>query len=426
MATAKLTKRYIDGLKATSKRYSVYDVELKGFGVLVLPSGIMSYIVEYRPDGGGRNVSKKRMTLGRVGEITPDQARTLARDRLAEVRHGADPLTDRQTKRRELKLSEFIDQWEADNPVSKRTGRPMRSLTRSYTLARLRNHVVPLLGKKRVSDVTVDDVNDMIRRIARGETAKEAPSLKKRGRIKVRGGDGAALKVSSDLSIIFNYAIEKQIVQTNPVTHARKPRAGKRHDFLSAADFAKIGQALVDLEIEGGNPFGIAILRLIMLTGARPGEIEGLTWTEVDLEHQCLRLAQSKTGYSARPLSQAAVNILTALPRTQSPYVFPATRGEGHYKGAKKLWNQARTKAGLPGRIRYHARHAMATIALSDGVDAVSVAAILGHKGPRTTLATYAHVINTSAARAAENVGSKIAMAMLITTENPAEHSDHT
>src|SRR3546814_14607122 len=63
-------------------RYPVYDAELKGFGVIVLPSGIISYIVEYRPDGGGRNVAKKRMTLGRVGEITPDQARTLARDRL--------------------------------------------------------------------------------------------------------------------------------------------------------------------------------------------------------------------------------------------------------------------------------------------------------------------------------------------------------
>src|SRR3546814_12719248 len=90
--------------------------------------------------------------------------------------------------------------------------------------------------------------------------------------------------------------------------HARKPRAGKRHEFLSAADFAKMGQALADLETEGGNPIGIAVLRMTMLTGARPGEIEGLTWAEVDMENQCLRLAQSKTGDSARPLSQAAVS----------------------------------------------------------------------------------------------------------------------
>lgn len=413
MATEKLTKRHINGLNAATKPYRHYDTELKGFGVLVLPSGIKSYIVEYRPDGGGRNVSKKRMTLGRVGELTPEQARTLARDRLSEVRCGVDPLSDRQTKRRELKLAEFIDQWETDAPVSKRTGKPMKALTRTYMLARLRHHVVPILGRKRVSAVTVDDVNDMIRRIAKGETAKDVLSTKKRGRIKVRGGDGAALKVASDLSIVFNYAIERRVVLANPVTHARKPRAGKRHEFLSAAEFAQIGQALSDLEAEGCNPAGVAILRLILLTGARPSEIEGLNWAEVDLEHQCLRLTQSKTGYSVRPLAQAAANILAATPRSKSPYVFPATRGDGHFTGSKKIWNQARAKAGLPGRVRYHARHAMATFALADGVDAVSVAAILGHKGPRTTLATYAHVIDKSAARAVEAMGSKIATAML-------------
>lgn len=413
VATEKLTKRHIDGLKSATKPYRHYDTELKGFGVLVLPSGIKSYIVEYRPDGGGRNVAKKRMTLGRVGELTPEQARTLARDRLAEVRRGVDPLSDRQTKRRELKLAEFIDQWEADAPASKRTGKPMKALTRSYMLARLRHHVVPILGRKRVSDVTVDDINDMIRRVAKGETAKDARSTKKRGRIRVRGGDGAARKVASDLSIVFNYAIEKRVVLANPVTHARKPRAGKRHEFLSAGEFAQIGQALTELESEGRNPAGIAILRLILLTGARPSEIEGLSWAEVDIEHRCLRLSQSKTGYSVRPLAKAAAAILEATTRGKSPYVFPATRGDGHFTGSKKIWNQARSKAGLPGRVRYHARHAMATFALADGVDAVSVAAILGHKGPRTTLATYAHVIDKSAANAIEAMGNKIATAML-------------
>ena len=107
------------------------------------------------------------------------------------------------------------------------------------------------------------------------------------------------------------------------------------------------------------------------------------------------------------------MNILSAIERDRSAFVFPATRGDGHFKGAKKIWNQARSKAGLPGRVRYHARHAMATFALADGVDAVSVAAILGHKGPRTTLATYAHVIDKSAAHAVENVGGKIATALM-------------
>jgi hypothetical protein len=300
MPTAKLTKRYIDGLKPGDTRFAVYDTDLKGFGVQVLPSGMMSYTVEYRPEGGGRNVAKKRMTLGRVSELTPDEARSLARDRLSEVRHGKDPLSDRQTKRREMTISALVDQWETANPVGKRTGRPMTARAQTFTLARLRNHVVPILGKKRVSEVNVDDVNDMIRRISKGETAKDAASPKKRGRIKVRGGAGAARKVASDLSIIFGFAIELRIVQANPVAHARKPRAGKRHEFLSPAELSMMAQALSVMEAEGVNSIGIAILRTIMLTGARPGEIEGLKWSEVDFENQCLRLAESKKTQSSR------------------------------------------------------------------------------------------------------------------------------
>lgn len=425
LATEKLTKRHIDGLRPSDKPYRHYDTELKGFGVLVLPSGIKSYIVEYRPDGGGRNVAKKRMTLGRVGVLTPDQARTIARERLAEVRHGNDPLADRLTKRRELKLSELIDQWEIENPPGKRTRRPMKELTRAYTISRLRNHVDPILGKKRVSNVTVDDVSDMIRRIAKGETAKDCPSAKKRGRIMVRGGEGAALKVASDLSIIFGYAIEKGLVSFNPVTHARKPRAGKRNSFLSAKEFTQMAQAFSELEAEGVNPTGIAILRLMMLTGARPGEIEGLVWSEVDLDYGCLNLANTKTGYSVRPLPMAAVTLLKKQPHTESPFVFPATRGAGHFTGAKKIWNQARTRAELPDRVRYHARHAMATLALADGWDAVSVAAIMGHRGPRTTLATYAHVLDANAMKAVQNVGQKIAASMEVTGDKRGRRNCH-
>src|SRR3546814_18313732 len=99
---------------------------------------------------------------------------------------------------------------------------------------------------------------------------------------------------SSDVCSSDLYAIERRIVQANPVTHARKPRAGKRHEFLSDAEFAKMGQALADLETEGGNPIGIAVLRMTMLTDSRPGEIEGLTWAEVDMENNSLRLSQGK------------------------------------------------------------------------------------------------------------------------------------
>jgi integrase len=413
MATARITKRLVDSLISNHRRYVVYDTEVKGFGVRVATSGMATYIVEYRPDGGGRNVIKKRMSLGRVGEITPEQARKIARDRLSEVRHGHDPLADRQTKRRELTISGLIELWDEENPPGRRSGKPMEPLTKAYTLARLRHHVLPILGRKRVSGVTVDDVNDFIRRVSNGETARNAPSTKRRGRIKIKGGEGAARKVAADLSLIFGYAIEKRIVAANPVAAARKPRPGKRYDFLSVDEFAAMGKALAELENEGVNPTGIAVLRLLLLTGARPSEIESLKWSEVDQQGRCLRLAKSKTGYSVRPLSQAALDLIKAQPlRSNSPFVFPASRGDGHFIGSKKIWAQARERAGLPNRVRYHARHAIASIALSEGIDVASVAALMGHKGPRTTLAVYAHVIDSRAAQAADSIGAKIASAM--------------
>ena len=409
MPAEKITKRLVDSLTPKDRPYITFDTDLKGFGVRVMPSGVATYVVEYRPDGGGRKVTKKRMTIGRVGELTPDQARDIARDRLGEVRHGHDPLADRQTKRRELNITDLIDQWAEENPPGRRTGKPMEPRTHDNTKARLRHHVVPILGRKRVSAVTIDDVNDFIRRVTKGETARSFPSAKKRGRINVRGGPGAALKVCSDLSLIFNYAIEKRVVTANPVTAARKPKPGKRYDFLSAEEFGKIGEALIALEAEGVNPIGIAILRVILLTGARPCEIEGLKWSEIDVERRCLRLQKSKIGHSSRPLSSAALDILVTQPRhANSPFVFPATRGDGYFTDSKNTWVLARNLAGLPNRVRYHARHAMASFALSEGIDVVSVAALLGHKGPRTTLTTYAHVIDGRASQAAQDVGALI------------------
>lgn len=413
MAKIKITKRFVDSLKSTDKVVTHYDSELKGFGVRLMPSGVASYIIEYRPDGGGRNVAKKRMVIGRVGEITPDQARKVAQDKLSEVRHGNDPLADRQTKRKEIKVKDLIDQWEEEKPTSKRTGKPMAERTRTYMLARLRHHVVPILGSKRVGEVNVDDVNNLIRRISKGETKKDAVSPNKHGRIRVRGGEGAARKVAGDLSIIFSYAVERKVVLSNPVSAARKPRAGKRYDFLRSEEVTALGKVLSDMEAEGANKSGIAILRLIILTGARPSEIEGLRWSEVDLQGRCLRLGNTKTGHSQRPLSPLAVDVLKGVERVNgSPWVFPATKGNGHFVSSKKIWNRARERAGLPDRVRYHARHAVASLALSEGHDVASVAAIMGHAGPRTTLAIYAHVLDERAVRAADDIGSKIGAAM--------------
>jgi integrase len=164
----------------------------------------------------------------------------------------------------------------------------------------------------------------------------------------VKGGSGAARKVASDLSMLFSFAARKHLVKINPVTEARKPKAGKRTDYLRTSEVVAIGAALDEMEAAGANKRGLDILRLIILTGCRPAEIEALKWTEVDPQQCSLMLEASKTDASARPISSEAMAIITAQPIIEgSPFVFPATRGDSHFQGSKKLWAEVRIKAKL-------------------------------------------------------------------------------
>jgi hypothetical protein len=172
----KLTKTFVDGLEARPKPYRVFDTELKGLAVRVAPTGDKRWQVEYRPYPGGRDTPKKRITLGPTNVLTADEARNQAKAILADAAKGTDPAAEKLEKRREIKMSGLIDIYENDGCRvlrGTRIGQPMKPKTKSYTLARLRNHVVPLIGKKRVSEVTPEDIVQMVSDIASGKTAKD-------------------------------------------------------------------------------------------------------------------------------------------------------------------------------------------------------------------------------------------------------------
>jgi hypothetical protein len=111
--TMKLTKRSVDALSSRRKQYVEYDTDLTGFGVAVYPSGIKSWICEYRPHGGGRGIAKKRVTLGKITQLTVEQARKTAADMLAAVRLGGDPALEKAERRASVTISELIDVFDA-------------------------------------------------------------------------------------------------------------------------------------------------------------------------------------------------------------------------------------------------------------------------------------------------------------------------
>lgn len=410
-----MTKRIVDAAEKKDKRYYVWDSELPGFGLRVETSGAKTFIVRYRAEGGGRSAAQRFVTVGRYGPLTPEQARKQAKVILGGVAKGEDPADERRAKRREMKISGLVDLYEEEGCViqrGKRHGQPMKPLTKQLTLARLRNHVVPLLGHKRVSEVNAGDIERFVRDVTAGKTSRDE-KIGPRKRIIVKGGEGAARKVVRDLSAVFSFAIRSEIVERNPCdTAAVRKTDNQRDRFLTLDEVTRLGTALDELEADGVNPKAANIARLWALTGCRREEIASLKWTEVNLADGLLELDDSKTGKSVRPLGAAAVALLQSLPReVGSGYVFPAERGDGYFQGTKRIWAKAVKKAGLPGVTPHTLRHTIGSTAISTGEALALTGAILGHSNPRST-AIYAHVQNDPSRRAANRVTKKIAAAL--------------
>lgn len=415
MAQAKLTKRYVDAVLPQTKAFIVYDTELTGFGLRVAPSGTKTWQVEYRPYPGGRDVPKRRMALGATTALAPDEARRKARDILSSAATGGDPARERGAKRREMKIAALIDLYEAEGCYVQRgirQGQAMKPQTKSFTLARLRNHVVALLGTKRANEVTASDVERMVRDITAGKTAKDE-KVGPRRRIIVRGGEGAARKVARDLSAVFSFAIRQKIVAANPCDIAAiRKTDNRRSRYLSIEEVRRLGQALETLQAQGVNPKALNITRLWALTGCRRDEIAALRWQEIDFNHSCLKLDDTKTGASMRPLASPALALLASIHRQAgSDYVFPATTGKGHYQGTKRIWPKVIKLADLPGVTPHTLRHTLGSAAVSTGETLAMTGAILGHSNHRST-SIYAHIQRDPAAQAADRAVGPLAAAL--------------
>jgi hypothetical protein len=149
---AKLSKRAIDASLPVKRPTVIYDTDLKGFGVRLAPSGALSWFIEYRPGAGGRRVAKKRYGLG-GRELTPEEARTLAKQTLASIALGNDPSATRQTQRQMPTLREFGEEYLEDEAEAKLKLRTVANY-RIY----LRKHVFPALGSSKINVITRGDI----------------------------------------------------------------------------------------------------------------------------------------------------------------------------------------------------------------------------------------------------------------------------
>lgn len=395
---AKLTKSLIDQTKANDRDTFYWDNEVTGFGLKVTPAGRKVYICKYR-FGSGRRAPTRRMTIGAHGSPwTVEAARKEARNILAKVALGEDPAREKQSAKKVLTIRELCDEYLEHGTTLKKAS------TLATDRGRIERHIKPLIGHIRLSEISRATVTRFMKDVADGKTATDQKTGH-RGRAIVKGGKGTAARTVGLLGGIFSYAVDAGLMTNNPVRGVKRYRDRKSQRFLSASELIRFGQALRDAEANGANPHAVAILRLLILTGCRKGEIQCLQWPQIDFDLGFLRLPDSKTGYSVRPLNGPAKSILKGQPKHQdTEFVFPSNSPDKPYVGTPKVWQKVREAAGI-GDVRLHdLRHSFASIAVSGGASLPVIGALLGHKDAATT-AQYAHLGDDPVRGVVEAVG---------------------
>jgi integrase len=255
----------------------------------------------------------------------------------------------------------------------------------------IKNHIIPRLGTRKVASISFADVERLHREMHRTPMA--------------------ANRVLSLLSKMFNLAERWGLRKgTNPTKHVRRYRERKVHRHLSEIEVARFAKILREAESSADptvavNPRAVAIIRLLMFTGCRRGEVLNLKWSEVDLDRNLIRLEDSKTGPKIVPLNSAAREVIAAQAGVpDNPYVFPGTKPGRPLHDIKGPWDHIRQRAGLEGVRLHDLRHNFASFAAAGGLSLHMIGRLLGHRTPLTT-ARYADLADDPARRASEKVG---------------------
>ncbi len=383
MPKRSLSKTVVDGLRPHASEYIIWDEDLAGFGVRVKPTGVRSYVIQYRDRQTGVS---RRKTLGAHGPLLSlHKAKERARVLLGAAVGGADPIGDEKARRAEPFFKELAADYLEQHAVPKK-----RPASLSNDRSMLNGIILPKLGHLRVGAIKSRDIHLL-------HTGLKATPYR-------------ANRVLSLLSKIFSVGVQWGLRADNPAKGIERYHEDRRERWLSDDEITRLLAALA----EHPNQIAANAIRLQLLTGARIGEVLTARWGDIDFERGVWTKPSHHTKQKRTehlPLSAPALALLLTIKERADasvPFVFPgriADRPLAHLKG---FWKSVTAAAGLSNYRMHDNRHTHASHLVSSGLSLEIVGRLLGHTSPMTTR-RYAHLADDPLRGAANRFGAKIA-----------------
>jgi integrase len=367
-----------------------YDTEVAGFGVRVTANGARSFILNYYAASG----RERRITVGDHREWTVTEARKEALRLRHLISKGGDPAADRKAAREAPTVADLIERFEQEHLPR------LRASTIAEYRSMLSKYIAPHFGKHmKVAEVGFSDIDKLHRRIS-----GDAPYR--------------ANRVASVCSKMFALSVRWGMRTDNPAKGIERNREKPRKRYLSGDELGRLVAALA------AHPDREAadIVRLLLLTGSRKGEILAMRNADLDLGVGVWSKAAENVKQNVDhtvPLSAPARQLLSEIRTRQqqaSPnkplgtYVFPGANSRAHRLGIERAWKRLCKAAGIEGLHVHDLRHSFASQLVSTGHSLEMIGALLGHSRPSTT-ARYAHMFTDPQRAAVERVGAVIEQA---------------
>jgi integrase len=348
----KLTKRLVDSL-AHPERGQVFlrDDELRGFALRVT-AGSKSFVLEKEINGRVR-----RMTIGRYGALTLEQARRLAQEKIGEIAKGGDPADTRQQRMRRATFGDLEKMYLERHAVHK------KSL--STDVCALNRHL-SIWRNRRLSTITKTMVSAL------------------HAHLGAAGHKTGGNRVVALLRTMFNLARDWGVYDgENPASRIKFFKEVARDRFVTLDELPRLWAALR----KEPNPYVRATFLVGLLTGARRSEVLTMRWADLDLRQSIWTIPDTKAGRQhVIPLAGPALNEILALPRIEgNPYVFCGRWGRSHLVNVSKPWRRIRKQAKLEDVRIHDLRRTLGSWLVAAGASLPLIGKALNHSQPSTT-----------------------------------------